>query len=60
MKRRRLDGREFRAATRSIWDYYGFDVFDVRWMFEGRNDQVHPEDDWDHPAWSTEKGVLSA
>lgn len=43
----------FRAYMKStnytIWDFEGFDVFDIRWMFEGRVGQNHPDDDWDHP-----------
>ncbi|XP_043273077.1 uncharacterized protein [Venturia canescens] len=38
----------------------GFDIGFIRWMFEGRWGQLHPEDDWDHPAWSHPLGVASA
>ncbi|XP_043271922.1 uncharacterized protein [Venturia canescens] len=42
------------------WGTWDFDAGFIRWMFEGRWGQVHPESDWDHPAWDHPLGVLSA
>lgn len=53
VNRRKMDRQEKRRRLETFDTLRGFDVFGIRWLFEGRlGRDVHPEDDWDHPAWS--------
>lgn len=56
-----------RQQIRGMNDFYNshrcfdFDAFLIRWLFENRMGQeAHPNADWDHPAWSSPKGIISA
>ncbi|XP_043281258.1 venom acid phosphatase Acph-1-like isoform X4 [Venturia canescens] len=60
LKRRRVEKLGIRRLNRLLEDANCFCAFGLRWMMKGCLGSVHPEEDWDHPAWSSPRGIYAA
>ncbi|XP_043287500.1 uncharacterized protein [Venturia canescens] len=59
-KRRRVEKLQIRKENQWLEDANIFDVYCIRWLMEGRMGTIHPEEDWNHPAWMDPRGIYAA